>query len=403
MFALPRSSWMDYDKALISPGGGVFDRGAKSIPLSPEARALLDLHKEEASGEEVIRAILTSKVDLLYNGGIGTWVKASAEEHGDVGDRANDRMRVDAKDLRARVIGEGGNLGVTQRGRIEFWMGGGLVNTDAVDNSGGVDMSDHEVNIKILLDLLVRQGVIRDRVTRNAIIGEMTDEVSALVLADNINQSRALTLDGMRCARAYDTWLDFVESLVRDGIVNRVDAALPRKAELLAGKSRDRGLPRPVLCVLLGHVKNWAFMQLMKTDVPDSDVAAAFLRSYFPHRLQKDFSEQFAAHPLKREIVATGAVNYLVNNAGISFVTRVAQATKASVGQVISTYLEVDRACGAAEVREALVSQQRPIKEELEALLAIDDAIEGTVRARLEEKPTSPPQTLQGVREKYGL
>ena len=184
LFQLPRSSWRDYNTSLISAGGGVFDRSAKSIPLSPQVRALLDLESEAASGEEVIRAILPARVDLLYNGGIGTYVKASTEEDADVGDRANDRVRVNANELRARVVGEGGNLGLTQRARIEFWNGGGMMNTDAVDNSGGVDMSDHEVNIKILLDLLVRPGAGEPH-GRATSCSPMTDEVSELVLADN--------------------------------------------------------------------------------------------------------------------------------------------------------------------------------------------------------------------------
>jgi glutamate dehydrogenase len=403
MFDLPRSSWMDYDRSLISAGGGVFDRNAKSIPLSPEVQALLDLKKDEASGEEVMRAILTANVDLLYNGGIGTYVKASTEEHSDAGDRTNDRVRVDAQDLRARVVGEGGNLGVTQRGRIEFWTRGGLVNTDAVDNSAGVDMSDHEVNIKILLDLLVRSGVVKDRAARNAIIAEMTDNVSELVLADNINQSRALTLDGVRSAGAYEAWVDFVESLVRDGIVNRADAALPRKSEFLASKAKDRGLPRPVLCVLLGHVKNWVYSEVLKSDVPDSEVARPFLDAYFPRKLRGEFEEHFDAHPLRREIIATCVINYLVNNAGIAFLTRLMNATKSTMARVVTAYLEVDRACGAAAVRETLYAEHRPVKEELEALLAIEDSLEGTVRALLEGRETNPPQALHGVKERFGL
>jgi glutamate dehydrogenase len=394
---------MDYDRSLISAGGGVFDRNAKSIPLSPEVQALLDLKKDEASGEEVMRAILTANVDLLYNGGIGTYVKASTEEHSDAGDRTNDRVRVDAQDLRARVVGEGGNLGVTQRGRIEFWTRGGLVNTDAVDNSAGVDMSDHEVNIKILLDLLVRSGVVKDRAARNAIIAEMTDNVSELVLADNINQSRALTLDGVRSAGAYEAWVDFVESLVRDGIVNRADAALPRKSEFLASKAKDRGLPRPVLCVLLGHVKNWVYSEVLKSDVPDSEVARPFLDAYFPRKLRGEFEEHFDAHPLRREIIATCVINYLVNNAGIAFLTRLMNATKSTMARVVTAYLEVDRACGAAAVRETLYAEHRPVKEELEALLAIEDSLEGTVRALLEGRETNPPQALHGVKERFGL
>ena len=402
MFDLPRSSWMDYDQSLISAGGGIYDRNAKSIPISPEVKQLLDLQKDEASGEEVMRAILAAKVDLLYNGGIGTWVKASTEEHADAGDRTNDRVRVDAAEIRARVVGEGGNLGMTQRGRIELWTRGTLVNTDAVDNSAGVDMSDHEVNIKILLDMLVRNGVIKDRAARNAIIAEMTDNVSELVLADNIDQSRALTLDGMRSGASYEAWVDFVESLVRDGIVSRADAALPRKSEFLASKARDRGLPRPVLCVLLGHVKNWVYSEVLKSDVPDSEVARPFLDMYFPVKLQNEYREHFGSHPLKREIIATCVINYLVNNAGIAFLTRLMNATKATMGRVVTSYLEVDRACGAAALRDSLCAQQRPVKEELEALLAIEDAIEGTVRALLEGRETSPSLTLRR-REKFGL
>jgi glutamate dehydrogenase len=264
-------------------------------------------------------------------------------------------------------------------------------------------MSDHEVNIKILLDMLVRHGVIKDRAARNAIIAEMTDNVSELVLADNINQSRALTLDGVRSAASYEAWVDFVESLVRDGIVSRPDAALPRRSEFLASRAKDRGLPRPVLCVLLGHVKNWVYAEVLKSDVPDSDVARPYLDAYFPSTLRKEYADHFGEHPLKREIIATCVINYLINHAGIAFLTRVMNATKATMAHVVTTYLEVDRACGAAAVREALYAQNRPVKEELGALLAIEDSIEGTVRALLEGRDANPPMALSAAREKYGL
>jgi glutamate dehydrogenase len=310
---------------------------------------------------------------------------------------------VDAPALRARVVGEGGNLGVTQKGRLEFWLHGGLVNTDAVDNSGGVDMSDHEVNIKILLDLLVRHGVIKDRATRNAIIAEMTDEVSELVLADNINQSRALTLDGLRSAASYDAWVDLVERFVADGIVDRADAALPTKSELLASPARDRGLPRPMLCVLMGHVKNWIFARSLQTAVPDSEVTRPYLDAYFPKRLRQDFREHLASHPLKREIIATVAVNHLVNHAGISLVARLMHETGADLARVVTAYCDVDRACDATAVRHALYAPQRPVKDELEALVAIEDAIEGTVRALLEGRETNPSLTLAAVRQRFAL
>src|SRR5262249_36672355 len=195
LFELPRSGWRDYDASLISAGGGVFDRSAKAIPLSPQMKKLLDLEGKSASGEDVIRKILGARVDLLYNGGIGTHVKAESETHAQVGGRANGRVRVHGQDGRARVVGEGGNLGFTQRGRLEYWARGGMLNTDAVDNSGGVDTSDHEVNIKILLDRLVKRGVIKGRKERDRILAEMTDEVAALVLADNDSQATALSLD----------------------------------------------------------------------------------------------------------------------------------------------------------------------------------------------------------------
>ena len=204
LFHLPRSSWMDYDRSAISEGGGVFDRSARAIRLNPQMRALLQLQGESASGEELVRRILTAPVDLLYNGGIGTYVKASNETDGDVGDRTNDRVRVNATEVRARVVGEGGNRGFTQMGRIEYWMRGGLINTDALDNSGGVDTSDHEVNLKILLDILVKKGIVKSKEERNQILAEMAEEVAALVLADNENQSRALSLDALRSAAQFE-------------------------------------------------------------------------------------------------------------------------------------------------------------------------------------------------------
>jgi glutamate dehydrogenase len=400
MFDLPRSSWMDYNAALISKGGGVFDRNAKAIPISPEAQAVLGIDKAEASGEEVMRAILTAKVDLLYNGGIGTYVKATDETNAQVGDRANDRLRINGKELRARVVGEGGNLGLTQKGRIEAWMTGALVNTDAVDNSGGVDMSDHEVNIKILLDMLVRQGVIKDRAERNVIIEQMTDEVSELVLADNKGQARALALDSIRSARDYEAWVTFIEGLVSAGIVDRVDAGLPTKDELLANPKRERGLPRPVLCVLLGTMKNWAFKEALAATMPDAAAAGSFLTSYFPTLLPQYFEK----HPLRREIIATGAINYLVNNAGIAFIGRMMADSKAELSKVVEAYLEADASTGANTLRDALLEQGRPVAEENEALLAIEQALEGAVVASLAgKKDVQAKKALDAVKKQYGL
>jgi glutamate dehydrogenase len=396
LFALPRSTWRDYDPRLISAGGGVFDRSAKSIPLAPEVRAMLDLAQEAASGEEVIRAILRAPVDLLYNGGIGTYVKASDEDNADVGDRANDRVRVDASALRARVIAEGGNLGFTQRGRIEYWMHGGLINTDAVDNSGGVDMSDHEVNIKVLLDLLVRRGILQSRSERNRFLADMTDEVSELVLADNANQALALTLDGLRSTRQHKEFVTLTGELVAAGILNRSDDAVPARDELT--RRRDRGLPRPVLCVMLGHVKNWAFTRVLRSSLPDADVAQPFLEAYFPTLMRHRYRQHFGLHPLRREIVATTTVNYVVNHVGVGFLHRLSVATGRDVGDILQAYLTADRDARAPEAREQLRTAPLPAAEEHAQLLHIEDVLEAATVRLLRNEHVELGTVLNGVR-----
>jgi glutamate dehydrogenase len=393
MFRLPRSSWRDYNPTLISKGGGIFDRSAKAIPLSPEARKLLDIDAPSASGEEVIRRILAARVDLLYNGGIGTYVKASAEDDADVGDRANDRVRVDGKEVRARVVAEGGNLGFTQRGRLEYWTRGGLVNTDAVDNSGGVDMSDHEVNLKILMNLLVKEGAVKGKEERNRILMEMTEEVAALVLADNANQARALTLDGMRSAARYEEFVSLIEDMLGAGVLNRADDAIPAQAELLASPERKRGLPRPLLAVLLGHTKMWAFEMVLESEFPDGPAGRPFLEAYFPKPIREHFAAHLGEHTLRREIVATAAVNHLINNAGITFLSRVMAAADAGIGEVMTAYFEAEREAGAqAQRQKALVSGQAA-EAQHKALLDVEQGLEAAALARLTRKPGEGTKT----------
>jgi glutamate dehydrogenase len=400
LFNLPRSGWRDYDTSLISKGGGIFDRSAKAIPLSPEMRELFGSEGDSASGEEVVKRLLTAKIDLLYNGGIGTYVKAVSEDDADVGDRANDRVRVNGKEVQARVVGEGGNLGFTQRGRIEYWTRGGLINTDAVDNSGGVDTSDHEVNIKILLDMLVKKGIIKGREERNRILTEMTEEVADLVLADNENQARCLTLDGMRSASRYEDFVALVEDMVGAGVLNRVDDAIPGKEELLASPERKRGLPRPLLCVLLGHTKMWASDMIMETEFADSPAGRPFLENYFPRRLRESFSEHFQEHTLRREIIATGAVNYVINNAGITFLPRMTAVTQAGIGEVMTAYLDAYREAGARELRSRIVAAGLGAKAEHEALLEIEEALEAAVRAVLDGRKPDVAKTLEKLRSR---
>jgi glutamate dehydrogenase len=398
LFRLPRSTWKDYDPRWISPGGGVFERSAKSIPLSPEVRRLLGSEATSASGEEVVRRILTAPVDLLYSGGIGTYVKASGESHAEVGDRMNDRVRVDARDVRARVVGEGGNLGFTQKARLEYAAGGGLVNTDAIDNSGGVDISDHEVNIKILLEPLVARGAIANRAERNRILLEMTEEVAELVLADNRAQARALTLDALRSAERYEDFVGWIDEMEGAGILNRADDSIPTRDELLGSPARQRGIPRPLLALLLGHAKIWAFERALESELPDGELRAPLLRSYFPGGVRERWESELESHPLSREIVATQAVNLVVNQAGVTYLQRAMRASARVAGDVLVAYLAVDRASRAPELRREILAAGLPAAEEHGLLLAIEERLEPLALRRLAGAAEQGQAELEAIR-----
>jgi glutamate dehydrogenase len=402
LFKLPRSSWRDYDASLISAGGGVFERSAKAVPVSPEMRALLDIPGETASGEEVVRRILTARVDLLYNGGIGTYVKAASEEHAQVGDRANDRLRVDGREVRARVVAEGGNLGFTQRGRLEYAAAGGQLNTDAVDNSGGVDMSDHEVNIKILMDLLVKKGVIHGREERNRILAEMTEEVAALVLADNADQARAITLDVHRSTSRYEEFVALLEDLVHRGVLSRDDDAVPSRAEILAARHAGRGFPRPLLAVMLGQVKRWAYDLLLDGPFPDSPEARPFLMGYFPQRLQQDFGAHVPEHALHREIAATVAANHVVNHVGVSFLHRMMGESGVGIDRVVSAYIAAEAKAGASTLRAAVREAALVAEAETAAWLDLEDALETLTAAALGGTDMDPVPALAALRARLG-
>jgi glutamate dehydrogenase len=376
MFNLPRSSWKDYDGAAISEGGGIFDRSARSIKLSPQAKALLGIQTDSASGEEVIRRILTAPVDLLYNGGIGTYVKSNAETDADVGDHSNDRVRINATEVRARVVGEGGNRGFTQNGRIEYWMQGGLINTDALDNSGGVDTSDHEVNLKILLDILVKKGIIKSKEERNQLLAGMAEEVAALVLADNVDQSRALSLDGLRSAARYEQFVDLVDEMLDGGLIDKSGAQIPSRDLLLQSPQKKRGLPRPLLADLLGYAKMWGFDKLVQSKLTESPLAHPFLDAYFPVPLQKKFGKHFAEHPLRREIIATAVINHVLNNGGIGILSRLRSSSKATVEQAVSAYLNADHEFNATMLRQQALQAGLEAEAEHAALLNIENELE---------------------------
>jgi glutamate dehydrogenase len=346
-------------------------------------RRLLDIDGETVTGEELVRQILRARVDLLYNGGIGTYVKASQEEQAEVGDRANDRVRVNGFDLRARVVAEGGNLGFTQRARLEYWAAGGLINTDAVDNSGGVDMSDHEVNLKILMDVLIARGRLSGRDERNRILQQLAEDVAALVLADNAGQSRALTLDGLRSARDYEAFVGLLEELCAARVLDPVEDVIPARDELLGWRSQERGLPRPLLAVALGQVKRWARDGLLASRFPDREEGRPFLEAYFPQPLRERYAPFFHEHALRREIIATVSVNHLVNHAGIRFLPWLVRTSGSDIGSIVAAYVAAEAECGAVGLRSEVMAARSRAQDEHSRLLQVEDALAEAVAARL--------------------
>ncbi len=328
LFALPRSSWADYDPALISAGGGVWPRTAKAIPVSEPMRAALGLaeHVDTLSPVELIRAVLLAPVDLLFNGGIGTYVKAAGESDLDVGDKANDAVRVDGGQLRVRVVGEGGNLGLTQRGRVEFALAGGRVNTDAIDNSAGVDTSDHEVNIKIALNGVVGRGALGAE-ARAALLQEMTDEVAVSVLTDNHAQNATLAGEVASARSLLDAGQRFIRALERSGRLVRAVEALPDDRVLGERRRDGQALTGPELSVLLAYAKLEAGDAVLASGLPDDPALQPLLTEYFPAALSERFPEAVAGHPLRREIVATGLTNRAVNVAGVTGLFRLVEET----------------------------------------------------------------------------
>jgi glutamate dehydrogenase len=368
LFELPRSSWNDYDRELISAGGGVWPRTAKSVPLSEEARAALDVSDESLAPADLIRVLLRAPVDLLWNGGIGTYVKASSESHADAGDKANDAVRVDASDLRCRVIGEGGNLGLTQRGRIEFAASGGKINTDAIDNSAGVDCSDHEVNIKILLDAAVADGDLTVK-QRNRLLAEMTQAVSDNVLKNNYEQSETLSLAEAQAAAMVDVHARFLERLEGSRKLDRELEALPGAEEMGERKRQHQGLTRPELAVALAFSKIDLYAELLDSDVPEDPHLSAELERYFPDPLPERFGDLMHAHRLRREIIATQVVNNMLHGGGTTFAFRLREESGAPASDIARAY---------AAARD--IFEMRPQWGEIEAL---DNQVEAGVQAEM--------------------
>ena len=343
LFKLPRSSWEDFDKSLISEGGGIFSRSAKAIELSPEMKKLFNTQKKTFTPNELIKAILTLNVDLFWNGGIGTYVKSTKESDSDVGDRANDALRINGKDLRAKIVGEGGNLGFTQLGRIEYARTGGRINTDAIDNVGGVDCSDNEVNIKILLNGLVASGDLT-RKQRDQLLYDMTDEVSQIVIKDCFRQSQSISVTAIRGADQIKELQRFIHHLEREGQLNRALEFLPDDDELAERQAQGKGLTRPELAVITAYGKMVLKEQLLDDAIMSDPFHARSLINAFPKPLQEKYAEAMENHPLRGQIIATRLANNIVNDMGPNFVYRKVDATGATEAEVASAYV-VAREC----------------------------------------------------------
>ncbi|MGI5215014.1 NAD-glutamate dehydrogenase [Plantactinospora sp. CA-290183] len=371
LFDQPRSSWADYNPELISAGGGIFPRTAKSIPISPEVRTVLDLAADvdTLSPQELMKAILTAPVDLFWNGGIGTYVKASSESNAQVGDKSNDAIRVDGKDLRCKVVGEGGNLGFTQVGRIEYAMAGGRMYTDFIDNAAGVDTSDHEVNIKILLGAAVADGELSVP-DRDALLAEMTEEVAELVLRDNYDQARAIGNAQAQAASLLPVHRRMICDFERAGHLNRELEALPPDEELAV--RTDAGLTAPEFAVLLAYVKIVLEKEILADSLPDEEWTAEVLAGYFPTPLRQRYADRMTEHRLHRDIVTTVLVNEAVNRGGISFIYRVVEETGASPADVIRAYVVVREVFGLRELWAEVEALDNRVPTEVQTSIYLD-------------------------------
>ena len=371
LFNLPRSGWNDYNASLISKGGGIFERRAKSINLSAQIRERFGFSKTSVTPNELIQMLLTAEVELLWFGGIGSYIKASSESHGDAGDRANDAVRIDAKELRCQVIGEGANLGATQLGRIEFALNEGRLNTDSIDNSAGVDCSDHEVNIKILLDSAVAKGKLTGP-QRNKLLETMTDEVGLLVLRDNYLQSQTISLMQSQDTQLLDLQARFIREMERAGRLDRAIEFLPDEEVLQERQKENLGLTRPEISIVMPYSKLWFYDVILDSDLPDAQELQQDLIDYFPTKLRKTYRKEILSHRLKREIIATIVTNSLINRVGGTFVANLKEKSGASPVEIAKAFIATRDAFGLEELWAGIESLDNKVSADTQIVMLKD-------------------------------
>lgn len=376
LFNLPTSSWEDYNAKLISKGGGVFKRSLKTIALTAQVKKTLGIEDNSLTPNELVRAILKAPVDLLYNGGIGTYVKSSRETQAEVGDRSNDYCRVNGNELQCRVVAEGGNLGFTQLGRVEYALTGGLINTDFIDNSAGVDCSDHEVNLKILLDNQVQKGKLSLK-KRDALLASVTDEVAKLVLKDNYYQALVMSFSAFHAKRNISLHTNYIKELESQGILNRKVEFLPDDKELLERKAAGEGLTRPELAILLAYTKINAKHEILKSTLPEDPYLSQILITAFPPSVRDKYKHAMTEHRLQRDIIATQLSNHVVNEMGITFIYRLQMETGATVDEIIRAHAVASHIFGTEELQKLIESLdfKIPMPEQYDMLFHIRNLI----------------------------
>ena len=401
MFGLPRSAWSDYDAKLLSKGGRIYERSAKTLQLTPEIRKMLNISAQTVTPDELVRALLMSETELLWFGGIGTYIKAKDESHLDVGDKANNEVRVNASEVGAAVIGEGANLGLTHRSRIEYAINGGRCNTDAVDNSAGVDCSDHEVNLKILLTQAIEAGKLKES-DRDALLESLTDDIAALVLDNNYKQSQTLSMILAQGVGFIDQQQQLIRDFVAKDQLNRDLEFLPQDDEIDRRRETHIGINRPELCVLLAYAKNIAYQELVQTNIPDDPFYVSFLYHYFPQKMTDMFGKLIEKHRLKREIIATLLTNQVVNCTGPAFINNMKNRTNADISDIINAFTLVYQVFGLQDLRTQIEALDNKVAPDLQIAMLFetyrtaDRMIEWFI---LNEKK---PFDLQKLTKKYG-